>query len=561
MNSYETSNVDPCWEERSRLQAAMFGEIAAVQADASESTEELRSRIDAATVENAEMQGPIDEAMAENAAMQGPIDEAMAENAAMQGPIDEAMAENAAMQGPVDEALSQHAAMTQRVSEAIQSAPSAPAEAVNAYWASTVAPLSNAANEYWATSVQPLINSKNQHWTERVQPLIDAKNRHWVERGQPLIDAKNQHWVERGQPLIDAKNRHWTERVQPLQDEHARVWQSEYQPKIDAIQRELARVPTMDCDEIRDKAPVPTPVSPGELPPQPMPTPASPSELPPQPMPTPASPSELPSQPMPPPASPGDVPPQSTLSEPADGSLTPSAYENAPWDSEPVQFDAQGVDADEAIEPAELDGTEFDPREDTGLLDEFDSWLKGQDQSMQVELEADLDEAWHDLGYDFDPKPVETPGGGRIKVKADPSSDDLRSVPAATQGRSVRIQKDAAEAYRAMLQAARANRISRDVLLPTSGYRSTSKQRKLWEQALKEHGSEAAARKWVAKPGGSAHHSGRAIDLWLGVRKSAGAEAQRNTAAFKWLEANAERFGFYPYKREPWHWEYNPPAR
>jgi hypothetical protein len=22
---------------------------------------------------------------------------------------------------------------------------------------------------------------------------------------------------------------------------------------------------------------------------------------------------------------------------------------------------------------------------------------------------------------------------------------------------------------------------------------------------------------------------------------------------------NAVRFGFYPYPKEPWHWEYNPP--
>src|SRR5690606_34439241 len=32
--------------------------------------------------------------------------------------------------------------------------------------------------------------------------------------------------------------------------------------------------------------------------------------------------------------------------------------------------------------------------------------------------------------------------------------------------------------------------------------------------------------------------------------------------AFRWLEKNAVRFGFYPYDVtiEPWHWEYNPPS-
>jgi LAS superfamily LD-carboxypeptidase LdcB len=35
---------------------------------------------------------------------------------------------------------------------------------------------------------------------------------------------------------------------------------------------------------------------------------------------------------------------------------------------------------------------------------------------------------------------------------------------------------------------------------------------------------------------------------------------QRQTPAWQWLVGNAERFGFYPYTTEPWHWEYNPPS-
>ena len=33
------------------------------------------------------------------------------------------------------------------------------------------------------------------------------------------------------------------------------------------------------------------------------------------------------------------------------------------------------------------------------------------------------------------------------------------------------------------------------------------------------------------------------------------------TPAFTWLLENAEFYGFYNYKREPWHWEFNPDAR
>ncbi len=34
----------------------------------------------------------------------------------------------------------------------------------------------------------------------------------------------------------------------------------------------------------------------------------------------------------------------------------------------------------------------------------------------------------------------------------------------------------------------------------------------------------------------------------------------RRKPAYLWLREHAERFGFYPYEREPWHWEYNPLA-
>jgi hypothetical protein len=44
-----------------------------------------------------------------------------------------------------------------------------------------------------------------------------------------------------------------------------------------------------------------------------------------------------------------------------------------------------------------------------------------------------------------------------------------------------------------------------------------------------------------------------------GHNSSANVGRLRTLPAYKWLAANAERFGFYPYTREPWHWEYNPP--
>jgi hypothetical protein len=49
------------------------------------------------------------------------------------------------------------------------------------------------------------------------------------------------------------------------------------------------------------------------------------------------------------------------------------------------------------------------------------------------------------------------------------------------------------------------------------------------------------------------------LDINLGVPiGSAFVGRQRKTRAYAWLKENAGRYGFYPYKSEPWHWEYNP---
>jgi zinc D-Ala-D-Ala carboxypeptidase len=67
-----------------------------------------------------------------------------------------------------------------------------------------------------------------------------------------------------------------------------------------------------------------------------------------------------------------------------------------------------------------------------------------------------------------------------------------------------------------------------------------------------------------APPGYSEHHTGEAIDI--GTPGCAPLEeAFESTAAFRWLTANAKRFGFtlsYPrgnpqgYVYEPWHWRH-----
>ncbi len=149
-------------------------------------------------------------------------------------------------------------------------------------------------------------------------------------------------------------------------------------------------------------------------------------------------------------------------------------------------------------------------------------------------------------------------GQGRITVKKDPNPVDLAIING-IGNKKVPVHRIAKVAWEKMIAAARADGLTAPLLLPSSGYRSYAHQQRLWEAGKIKHGSAAEARKWVAPPGHSAHQSGRAFDLYLGVpfgKKYV--SQQKNTKAYQWMIRNAHRFGFYPYDREPWHWEFNP---
>lgn len=136
------------------------------------------------------------------------------------------------------------------------------------------------------------------------------------------------------------------------------------------------------------------------------------------------------------------------------------------------------------------------------------------------------------------------------------------------------VMDDAAAAYLDMVAAARAAGVPGSPILDiNSGYRSDAEQQVIWDRRLKMEREKGAklglteaqiirkARKWVAPPLSSNHRTGRTIDLNLGYTYGeSNLEKMRNTAAWKWLNDNAEKFGFYPYDVEPWHWEYNPPT-
>jgi len=55
----------------------------------------------------------------------------------------------------------------------------------------------------------------------------------------------------------------------------------------------------------------------------------------------------------------------------------------------------------------------------------------------------------------------------------------------------------------------------------------------------------------TATPGRSMHETGLAIDFTCDGRSMAG------TGCFRWLKANAARYGLYNLPSEPWHWSVN----
>lgn len=120
-----------------------------------------------------------------------------------------------------------------------------------------------------------------------------------------------------------------------------------------------------------------------------------------------------------------------------------------------------------------------------------------------------------------------------------------------------RLRRPAFEAMKAMDSAARAEGVT---LLVSSAYRSFEYQAEVFARNVKESGREAALLV-SAEPGHSQHQLGTAIDF------GSITDAFARTAASKWLERHAARFGFslsFPegmtsitgYSWESWHYRY-----
>ena len=125
------------------------------------------------------------------------------------------------------------------------------------------------------------------------------------------------------------------------------------------------------------------------------------------------------------------------------------------------------------------------------------------------------------------------------------------------------LDQDAATAFEQMVAVAKTDGVG---IIPISGFRTIAQQEKLFARQIQRQGSESAAARLSAPPGYSEHHTGYAVDVGDAAQPSADVQHDfENTAAYRWLTANAKRFGFelsYPRNNvqgvsfEPWHWRF-----
>jgi len=121
------------------------------------------------------------------------------------------------------------------------------------------------------------------------------------------------------------------------------------------------------------------------------------------------------------------------------------------------------------------------------------------------------------------------------------------------------LRPEAAEAFRAMSDGARADGIS---LRSVSAYRSYQRQTNTYNRYLKQY-KRSTVDTFSARPGHSEHQTGLALDINVASTKA----HFENTPAFAWLKEHCAEYGFIlrydkgqeavtGYRFEPWHYRY-----
>ena len=136
---------------------------------------------------------------------------------------------------------------------------------------------------------------------------------------------------------------------------------------------------------------------------------------------------------------------------------------------------------------------------------------------------------------------------------------ELEDVEPNIVGTMQRLTPATAAAWRSMKQRAADDGVQ---LLLVSGFRSIAHQAEIIRRKLAAGQPLEVILAVNAAPGFSEHHTGRAVDVASPGTRPLTA-AFESSAAFAWLNTNADAFGFrMPYGRgnrfgfeyEPWHW-------
>ncbi len=126
-------------------------------------------------------------------------------------------------------------------------------------------------------------------------------------------------------------------------------------------------------------------------------------------------------------------------------------------------------------------------------------------------------------------------------------------------GRMQRLAPETARKWAEMVDAAAADGVT---LLIVSGFRGIEYQARLIRKKINAGQLVSDILTVSAAPGYSEHHTGRAVDIATPGSRPLTEEFEASDA-FRWLSANAARFGFsmtYPrdnpfgFVFEPWHW-------
>ena len=189
----------------------------------------------------------------------------------------------------------------------------------------------------------------------------------------------------------------------------------------------------------------------------------------------------------------------------------------------------------------------------------YKSITKLEDNKVITNVNANLDYEFynHDMQVDLSKKDLILVNKF-YKLDSNYIPEDLFTIDSKYgQGQ---IKSNVYEAYKKMYNDATKQNLHLKI---TSPYRSYNTQSNLYNKYVNRDG-KAKADTYSARPGYSEHQTGLALDI---ITSTSNLDTFENTQEFKWLQANAYKYGFilrYPkdkeditgYSYESWHYRY-----